>query len=53
MNKSCNNCGEEFLIEKERGRITSNLSAQRLNNSRGHEKDNIKAFCVQCNCSSH
>lgn len=53
MNKSCSNCGEEFLIEKERGSIISNLTAQRLNNSRCHSKDNIKAFCVYCNCSSH
>ena len=53
MNKCCNNCGEEFLIEKERGSITSNLTAQRLNGTISHHKDNIKAFCVYCICSSH
>ena len=53
MNKCCNNCGEEFLIEKEKGIISSNLTAQRLDNTRGHEKNNIKAFCVYCNCSAH
>ena len=53
MNKCCNNCGEEFLIEKEKGVISSNLTAQRLNNNIAHHKNNCKAFCVYCNCSSH
>ena len=53
MNKCCNNCGEEFLIEKEKGVISSNLTAQRLNNNISHHKNNCKAFCVYCNCSAH
>lgn len=29
--------------------ITSNISADRIDNSKGHNKDNIKILCVDCN----
>ena len=51
MNTTCQNCNEPLTLDIEDGNITSNITCQRVDNSRGHFKDNCIAFCHQCNCS--
>ena len=48
----CGKCGCKFNIDKHKGQIRSNFSAQRQDNLHEHTKDNCDAFCVYCNCSS-
>jgi hypothetical protein len=47
LGKSCQECGE--CLTYERGR--SNLTANRIDNSIGHERDNVVPCCVFCNCA--
>ena len=50
LGKPCNNCNDCRMYERnERGRITSNLTAQRLNNDIAHELDNVVPLCIECN----
>ena len=50
--KSCQHCGDCLMYEcDENYRITSNLTAQRIDNSLPHNDDNVVPFCVHCNCS--
>ena len=51
FSKSCNRCGDCLTYEIENNRVSSNLSAQRLDNFRCHDIDNIVPFCVYCNVS--
>ena len=48
----CGKCGCKFEIEREKGQISSNFTAQRLCNLHGHTKDNCDSWCVYCNCSA-
>ena len=48
----CNNWGCNFEFEFKNGFLTSNMTAQRLDNSIGHESDNCEAWCKLCNCSA-
>ena len=48
----CNNCGCNFEFEFKNGFLTSNMTAQRLDNSIAHESDNCEAWCKLCNCSA-
>ena len=48
----CNNCGCNFEFEFKNGFLTSNMTAQRKDNSIAHESDNCEAWCVGCNCSA-
>ena len=48
----CGKCGCKFEIEREKGQISSNFSAQRLCNLHSHTKDNCDSWCVYCNCSA-
>ena len=50
MNTQCENCNEPLVIDFEDGRISSNVTCQRVNNEQGHFKDNNIGLCVQCNC---
>ena len=52
MRGTCGKCGCDFHIEKKKGFMSSNFTAQRLDNNFSHTKDNCQAFCVYCNCSS-
>ena len=49
--KSCNRCGDCLTYEIENNRVSSNLSAQRLDNFMCHDIENIVPFCVYCNAS--
>ena len=52
MNTQCENCNEPLVIDFEDGRISSNISCQRVNNnSEPHFKENVVGFCVSCNCA--
>ena len=51
INNQCNYCGCGFYLNINKGNISSNLSAQRVNNSLTHTLDNIVPYCVRCNCS--
>ena len=48
----CHNCGCSFEFEFKNGFLTSNMTAQRLDNSIAHESDNCEAWCKLCNCSA-
>ena len=50
VNKNCYNCCCNLSVEIENQIITSNISAQRIDNNISHELSNIKACCVSCNC---
>ena len=51
MNTQCENCNEPLVIGFEDGKVSSNISCQRVNNELGHFKDNCIGLCVQCNCA--
>eukprot|EP00438_Fugacium_kawagutii_P012227 Skav223953 [mRNA] locus=scaffold798:243805:247131:- [translate_table: standard] len=51
INNQCNYCGCGFYLNINKGNISSNLSAQRVNNDLTHTLDNIVPYCVRCNCS--
>ena len=47
LGKSCSGCGEALIYE----RGVSNITAQRIDNTIGHEIDNIIPLCLFCNCA--
>jgi hypothetical protein len=47
LGKSCSECGDALVYEQGK----SNLTAQRIDNSIGHQLDNIVPCCVFCNCA--
>ena len=51
VTKNCNYCGCGFTLDLNKGNISTNLSAQRVNNEFSHTLDNIVSYCVRCNCS--
>jgi hypothetical protein len=53
IGKSCNSCGDclTYEYDDEKRTITSNLTAQRIDNSLPHTMDNIVPYCTFCNCS--
>ena len=51
MNTQCENCNEPLVIDFEDGKVSSNISCQRVNNDIAHFKDNCIGLCVQCNCA--
>ena len=51
MNTQCENCNEPLVIDFEDGKVSLNISCQRVNNDIGHFKDNCISFCHQCNCA--
>ena len=50
MNTQCENCNEPLVIDFEDGKVSSNISCQRVNCCEAHFKDNCKGYCVSCNC---
>ena len=46
-----NNCNEPLVIDFEDGKVSSNISCQRVNNEQSHFKDNVVGYCVSCNCA--
>jgi hypothetical protein len=51
--KDCLRCKNECLTydEDDDGRLVSNLTANRIDNSRAHQIDNIEPMCWHCNVS--
>ena len=49
---SCGKCGVRFDFDKCNGKLSSNFTAQRLENSISHTKDNCVSWCCYCNCSA-
>ncbi len=47
LGKSCSGCGDALICEPD----TSNLTAQRTDNTVGHELDNVVPMCCWCNCA--
>ena len=52
LQSTCGKCGCDFYFETKKGVVTSNFTAQRIDNDHNHSKDNIVAYCNFCNCSS-
>ena len=51
MNTQCENCNEPLVIDFEDGKVSSNISCQRVNTDIAHFKENCIGLCVQCNCA--
>ena len=49
--KCCKSCGQTFSYDISGGNVTSNLTANRVDNNQPHYIDNITPLCVDCNCS--
>ena len=54
INKKCGGCGCGFNLEfyEEYPYVSSDITAQRLDNNLPHYIDNIIPMCVNCNCSN-
>jgi hypothetical protein len=48
--KRCRSCHCDFYINFDVGNTYSNITAQRLDNSKDHNLDNIIPMCKYCNC---
>jgi hypothetical protein len=51
INEPCYECGCNLELNFDSGFPTSNITAQRLDNSLDHNLDNIVPMCVVCNCA--
>ena len=51
MNTQCENCNEPLVIYFEDGKVSSNISCQRVNHDVAHFKDNCIGLWVQYNCA--
>ncbi len=49
--KACSGCGDRFVFEVNVSGPTSNLTANRNDNSMAHTLDNISPLCITCNTS--
>ena len=49
MRGNCQKCNTPFSFEVKQGKLCSNFSCQRLDNSIAHHTDNLTSFCVYCN----
>ena len=47
--KNCPGCGDCLTFEIKRGKVTSNLTADRFDNDLDHNLDNITPLCCTCN----
>ena len=46
VGKACGSCGDCLTYSRSRGKIDSNLTAQRVSNNEAHHLDNIIPYCV-------
>ena len=49
----CQKCNTSFNFEMKKGKLCSNFTCQRLDNSIAHHINNSTSFCVYCNVSAH
>ena len=52
LTNTCCKCGCRFEFEIKNGNLTSNMTAQRLDNEQPHHIDNCEAWCRGCNTSA-
>ena len=53
INERCGCCGNKFTIDIDDDyNVSSDITAQRIDNSLPHILDNIEPMCVICNCSN-
>ena len=50
LKNRCTDCNEPFVVERVDHKLTTNLSANRLNNEKAHYISNCNSMCVLCNC---
>ena len=50
LKNRCADCNEPFVVERDGHTLTTNLSANRLNNDKAHYISNCNSLCVMCNC---
>ena len=50
LKNRCTDCNEPFIVERDGHTLTTNLSANRLNNDKAHYISNCNSMCVMCNC---
>ena len=48
--RCCTKCGDTFSCEVKGSKVSSNLTANRVDNRKPHYIDNIIPLCVNCNC---
>ena len=52
INQHCRQCNTDLYIDvNDNQYISSNISANRINNDVAHHLNNIEPMCVNCNCS--
>ena len=51
MNTQCQNSNELLTIDFEDGRVSSNITCQRVNCGEARVKDNCIGYCKNCNCA--
>ena len=49
----CAHCSVKFFIEMKSGKLSTNFTAQRQDNTICHSVDNCIPYCIYCNCSAH
>ena len=53
INKHCGGCGNKLTLDvDDKFNVSSDITAQRLDNNLLHYIDNIIPMCVSCNCSN-
>jgi len=53
INRCCGGFGNKFTLDIDDNlNVTSDITAQRIDNSLPHSLDNIEPMCVICNCSN-
>ena len=50
LKNRCTDCNEPFVVERVDHTLTTNLTANRLNNDKAHYISNCNSMCVMCNC---
>ena len=49
----CAHCGVIVFIEMKAGKLSTNFTGQRLDNTICHSVANCTPYCKYCNCSAH
>ena len=50
LKNRCTDCNEPFVVERVDHKLTTNLTANRLDNDKAHYISNCNSLCVMCNC---
>ena len=53
INTTCGCCGNKFTIDiDDNYNVSSDITAQRIDNTLPHNLNNIEPMCIVCNCSN-